>query len=135
MTIGEYWKRINTLHLCYGLNPMHTQNQAQTLKWLEVLYRTWTDVDLDKHKSHLGIYQPPTLVPINKTRKALCAWDTIGIRTSKAVEDRFGSIKRAANGTVREWAEIEIITDKGKVRRLGDKDAAHIVAFLEGENG
>lgn len=133
MGVSEYLKRLLVLHLRGGLNPWHTQNRSDTLKFLEVLYRTWTDVALDDHKSHLAIYQAPSLVPMSKTQKALYAWDHLGLKGSKAVERHFKSVKRAANATAEEFAAIELVDEKtGKVRRLGAKDAAQIVAFLNG---
>lgn len=133
MTVTEYWKRINTLHLCWGLNPFHTTTETQTLKWIETLYRTWTDVDLDKHKSHLGIYQPPTLVPISDERQALCMWPGVGMRVSKAALDYFHCIENAARGTLAEWANLEMVDEKGKSRRFGEKNAQKVRDFLEGQ--
>lgn len=134
MTLSEYNRRLLSMHLCWGLNPERTDNTAQTMKWIEACYRSWTDVDQDKHTSHLGIYQPPTLVPISDFRRAVCSWPTIGIRTSKAVEDHFKYVSVAAVAGVSQWAEIEVITDAGKPRRIGTKDAEKIVAFLRGKS-
>lgn len=133
MGVSELLKRIQTLHLCGGLNPWWTQNRADTLKFIEALYRTWTDQDLDKHKSHLAIYQAPTLVPPTRTQAAFNAWPTIGMKTSAALERHFGSVRRASNATVEELAGVEILGDKGKVRKLGMKDAMQIHSFLNGK--
>jgi len=136
MLISEYWKRIHVLHLCWGLNPAHTESRAQTLTWIEALYRTWTDQDLDKHTSHLAIYTPPRIVPIGPFREAVCQWPRIGLRTSKAVEERFqGSLRRAARASVDEWAAVATIDDAGHTKRLGMKAAAEIDRFLEGSRG
>ncbi len=132
MGVNEYLKRVLVLHLRGGLNPWHTITRQDTLKFIETLYRVWNDCDLDQHGSHLAIYQAPPLVPISPTRMALSAWPTIGFRTSKAVEDAFGSVAKAATATEAQWAAIEIVTDKGQKRRLGAKDAARIVEFLKG---
>jgi ERCC4-type nuclease len=133
MGISEYLKRVLVLHLRGGLNPWHTQSRLDTLKFIECLYRTWTDCDLDKHQSHLAIYQAAPLMPISDTRAAFKAWPSIGIRGSKAVEDTFKSVRRAARATVSEWAAVQITDDKGKTRRIGDKTAVQIDAFLDGK--
>lgn len=133
MSVAEYLKRTIVGHLCGGLNPWHTQNRTDTLKFIEALYRVWTDVDLDQHRSHLAIYQAPTLIPVSKTREAFNAWDHIGYTISKAVEDRFGCVRKAANASVEEWAAITTTDRKGGKRKLGMKDASKIVAFLNGK--
>lgn len=133
MGISEYLKRTIVGHLCGGLNPWHTQDRANSLKFIEALYRTWTDVDLDQHRSHLAIYQAPTLIPVSKTREAFNAWDHIGYTISKAVEDKFGCVRKAANASVEEWAAITTTDRNGGKRKLGMKDATKIVAFLRGE--
>ncbi len=131
MGVSELLKRTMVLHICGGLNPWNTQNRTDTLKYIEALYRTWTDVDQDEHKSHIAIYQAPPLTPISKRRMALKAWDDVGMQVSLAAELKFGSVKRAANATVQEWASLETTDKKGKVRRLGEKTAQGIVTFLE----
>ncbi len=131
MGVSEFFKRLQVLHLCGGLNPWLTPGRPDTLKWIEALYRTWTDEDLDKHKSHLAIYQAPTLVPMSKVQQAMAAWPHLGFKGSLAAERHFGSLQRAVNASAAEWAEITT-EDKGKTRRLGTKNAASIVQFLQG---
>ena len=134
MSIGEFEKRVLVLHLCGGLNPRHTETRRDTIKWIEALYRTWTDEDLDQHKSHLGIYQPPTPIPVSEFREVVikhCAG--IGFRASKIVEERFhGSVREAANATVAQWAAIDLPDKNGKIRRLGTTRAEQIVQFFNG---
>ena len=133
MSISEYWKRLNVLHLCWGLNPAHTLTTPMTLKWIEALYRTWTDADLDKHKSHLAIYEPPRLVPLSNFRRAICKWPGIGIRTSAVLETAFqGSLRLASNAPADVWARIQVPDDKGKLRKFGESRARAVVNFLEG---
>ncbi len=135
MSVTELYKRSIVLHLCGGLNPWITHTRQDTLKWIEALYRVWTDKDLDRHDSHLAIYQAPPPIPISDFRMAVKAWPTIGYRTSKAVEDRFkGNIIAAATASVESWAAIDIIDDNGRARKLGMKDATRIKAFLEGRH-
>lgn len=134
MGVSEFLKRILVLHLRGGLNPWFTRTRKETLKFIEVLYRTWTDQALDEHKSHLAIYTPPRLVPISPFREAVCKWPRIGLRTSKVVEECFGgSLRRAARASVDEWAALTTTDDKGRTKRLGQKAAQEIDRFLEGK--
>ena len=134
MGVSELLKRIYVLHLCGGLNPIWTQNRADTLQAIGALYHTWTDTDLDKHKSHLGIYNAPSIIPVSDFRRAVYAWPGIGMRASLAVEQQFaGSLKRAVNASRETWADIQTIDDKGKPRRIGTKIASQIIDFLNGK--
>lgn len=134
MSVGEFHKRLLVLHLCGGINPVLTPDRQHSLKWIEGLYRTFTDCDLDEHKSHIAIYQAPTPVPISDFRRAVSMWPHLGFKSSKAVEAHFGgSVARACLAPVGEWAEIQTMDDKGKTRRLGEKAGRDIVKFLEGK--
>lgn len=130
MTVGELLKRVTVLHLCGGLNPWWTQDRRQTVTWLEILYRTWTDKALDQHKSHLGIYHAPTLTPVSPERRTLMTLPGIGQRASGAVLERFGSLHRALLARPEDWAEIETQDDKGNTRRLGMKLAVKVYEFI-----
>ena len=133
MTVGELLKRLNVMHLRSGLNWHRTMNQRETLKYVETLYRVWTDMDLDQHTSHVGVYNPPTPRPVSKFRQAVMRWPGVGYRTSLAIEERFGgSVRRASGGTVEEYAGLTTVDDKGKSRRFGEPAAQTLVNFLEG---
>ncbi len=134
MSVAEIWKRIYVLHLRGGLNPVWTVNRGDTLQAISALYHTWVDTDLDAHKSHLGIYNAPSLVPISEFRRAVSAWPSVGYRTSLAIEKQFGgSLKRAVNASVGTWANIQTVDDKGKARKIGMKVALQIHTFLNGQ--
>ncbi len=134
MGVSELLKRINVLHLCGGLNPIWTVCRKDTLQAIGALYHTWTDTDLDKHKSHLGIYNAPSLIPISDFRRAVYAWPGVGMRASLAIEQHFGgSLKRAVNASIETWAEIKTTDDQGNQRRLGTKVAFQIITFLNGK--
>ena len=133
MSVGEFLKRVFVLHLRGGMNFIHTQNRKETLKYIEMLYRVWTDENLDCHKSHLGVYNPPTPVPVSAFRQAVMRWPDVGYKVSLAVEQRFeGSIRRACQGALTDWASLTTTDEHGKSRRLGEKAAQRIVDFLEG---
>jgi ERCC4-type nuclease len=133
MTLGEFLKRIHVLFLCSGMVFIHSHSRRETIRHIEALYRVWTDTNLDEHKSHLGVYSPPTPVPINEFRRAVMQWPGIGFRTSLAVEQKFNkSIRRASLATVQDWASITTTDERGRGRRFGEKAAQRIVTFLEG---
>ncbi len=134
MSVSELFKRVFVLHLRGGLNPWWSSCRRDTLQAISALYHTWTDTDLDKHKSHLGIYNAPSLIPISDCRRCLYTFPGIGMRASLAVEQHFGgSLKRAVNASIETWAEIRTTDDSGNQRRLGTKIASQIVTFLNGK--
>lgn len=113
MMVGEFLKRLFVLQLCGGLTPLWSQDRHSTLKLIEALYRTWTDHNLDEHKSHIAIYQPPTLLPISQFRRTVSTLPGIGIKLSGDVEKRFkGSIRRAVLAHPDDWMEIDGIGTK-----------------------
>lgn len=133
MTLSEYNKRLLGLHLRGGLNPWQTRARRETLRWIVDLYRAWTDTAWDKHTSHLGIYQAPSIVPLSDFRQAVCRWPGIGIRTSAIVEQVFkGSVSRAATASAKTWAQIAIPDEEGNPRRFGPRRAETLVRFLQG---
>lgn len=133
MNANELEKHVHTLHLCGGLIPRFTDSRADSVRFVGTLYRWWTDTSLDRHTSHIAVHTPPTLVPLSPFRQAACMWPGIGVKTSRAVEQRFGgSILRAASGTVRDWADITITDSAGKSKRLGETVAQRIVTFMKG---
>jgi len=132
MRINEFMKRIHVLHLRGGLNPLWAKNREETLKQIEVLYRVWTDQDLDEHKSHLAIYQAPMLTEVTQFRKTVHTLPEVGMRVSIAAEDKFkGSIRKAiCLSTADDWATLETRDRQGKTRRLGPKHAAKIMEAI-----
>jgi ERCC4-type nuclease len=129
MTHMELLKRLFVLHLNAGVAWVNTESRRETLDVLEALYRVWTDKPLDEHGSHMAIYQPEALVPISDFRKTVSSacFPGISIRKSIAVERAFkGSLRRAVNAPVDEWASIEVKDAKGNVKRLGMSIASKI---------
>lgn len=130
MNVSEMFKRIFVLHLRGGMNPLFLSNRKDTIQAITDLYRTWTDQDLDKHKSHIAIYNPPSIIPISKERHTFCTFPHIGRKASAAVDEHFnGDIGKATNASVDEWAAIQVVDDKGRGRRLGLKVAQDIVNY------
>lgn len=133
MTISELYKRVNVLHLCGGLNPLWTVTRGDTLQAIHALYHTWTDQDLDQHKSHLAMYKAPPLVPVSMLRATLSTFPHIGYRTSGVVERHFGTLERAVNASAEDWAHICVTSAGGRTKRIGIKIATEIVQFCRGK--
>lgn len=129
MTINELYKRVFVLHLCGGLTPIHTDTRDDTLQAILALYRTFTDKDLDKHKSHIAAYEAPPIRPINGLRRTLKTLPDIGMKASLAAQLKFGTLVNAVTASVEDWASLEVVDDKGHKRRLGTTVAEKIVCF------
>ena len=130
MTVSELYKRLYVLHLMYGLNLLTTLNQQQTLAALLALYRTWTDVALDEHKSHLAVYTPPSLVPLSQFRVTVQSLPGVGRAVSKAAQAQFKTLRGAINATAQQWAALTTTDRTGKTRKFGINHASKLVEEL-----
>ncbi len=134
MSASELEKQVLTLELCGGLHVRYAPSRRDSVRFIGALYHWWTDRAQDQHTSHLALHSTPALSLVSEFRQAVCKWPGIGLRTSAAVEKAFsGSLRRAANAGVAQWAGIQIPGDGGKTRKLGEKTAARVVTFLEGK--
>ena len=113
MTVNELLKRINVLHLCGGLTLIHTQDREHTLQAILALYRTWTDKNLDDHKSHLAFYEAPPLGFIKPSPAARLAHtiDGIGWDKAKKAATVFKTPAAMCLATVKDWKRVEGIGD------------------------
>lgn len=136
MTVNELFKRLNTLHLNGGLNWILMRTQADSVRWIEALYQSWTDDDLDKHTSHIAIYTPPTLLKPTQFEQTIRTLPGVGGRVAKAAAKVFRSpvpgenkpsIRVAINANEDRWAAIETEDDKGKTRKFGLSNAIKLV--------
>ena len=130
MGVGELLKRLHVMHLCAGLVPLWAADQRATVVQLEMLYRVWTDVDLDEHKSHLGTYRPPSILPLSPMRTTLQTLPQVGPAASLAAQKKFKSVKRAINASTDEWASLLLVSPE-KTRVFGKKHAELVTAALE----
>lgn len=129
MTLDEIEGRLLTLGIVTGLHLRHTAHRWQTLRFIGRLYRWWTDRDLDAHASHLVEQTHTSPIRLDAFRELLRRLPGVGIATSKAAKEAFGSPQAALSASVDEWAALKV---KGK--RLGRKAAETIVRFCrEGE--
>lgn len=128
-----------------GVWVRHTTGRRDTCRFIEAVYRYWTDKDLDQHKSHMAVYAPDLdrglLTPTSDFRRVLVVLlPGIGLTTSKAVETRCmvnskPSLRKMLSLAEQDWASIETVT-KGKDgaekrRRLGEAKARQIMGTLE----
>ena len=121
MTVSELFKRLFVLQLRLGITPFLTPHRRDTLKFIEALYHTWTDQSLDEHKSHIAVYDPPTLIPLSDERKLYMRLPGIGVKTSKLIEQHFAAPYQAFNASRNEWTAIE---------GIGAKTAQQITNFI-----
>lgn len=128
MSVSEMMKRLTVMHLLGGLNLLWAKNQRDSVQWINALYHTWTDKDLDEHKSHLALYEPPALVPLTKFERTVRTFPGIGLSFVKGAERKFTTIRRAANASIREWSAVE--SDGEKSRKLGQSKAERVVEHV-----
>jgi ERCC4-type nuclease len=129
MGVAELFKRLFAIHIGWGVPWILVHSRRDTLKVIEMLYRAWTDKDQDEHTSHMGIYQPPSIIPISDFRQAVSSplFPGISLRKSLAVERAFkGSLRKAVNASTKTWAAIEVVDKHGHTKRLGTKIAEKI---------
>lgn len=127
---AELIKRVYVLALCGGLHPWWTKHQRDTVKHIEFLYRVYTDKDLDKHKSHLGMFEPASLEPVSQFERTIRSLPGCGPQVAKAAEYEFVNLKRAFNASLNQWAKLETKDDQGKTRKVGSATAAKIIKAI-----
>lgn len=108
-----------------------TTTRRDTVRWIESLYRNFTDVAWDDHTSHTGVYRPTGLVRPSPFRYFIMGIAGVGLKTSKAVEAFFtnpstgkASPRHAVAARADTWQQID---------GIGKKGAEQIDRFLEGE--
>lgn len=134
-------KKLMTLEMCGGFHVQHIPHHGragswsvETVRFIHDLYRWWTNDAMDEHRSHIVNYQAQGLIPLNRFEHAFASFPGLGQRKAKPVARHFkNSIRRAANANAEEWAEIEVVGDDKKARRLGTKLAEDLVQFLDGK--
>ena len=134
-TYSEFQKRLLTLELCGGCRVVHTRTQADSVRWIAVLYRWFTDTSLDNHSSHLVPYSPPALVALSQFRETVRTLPDVGLKFSLAAQRKFRSIRRAINASSRDWAELLSVDKDGRTRRLGDSSASKVIHVINHEEG
>jgi len=129
------YKKLCTLEMCAGFHRERTYDRAETVQVIVDWYRFWTDTDLDKHKSHIVIYQPQGILPLTDEGALFAGIPGISSKRARSVEKLFrGNMRLACSASVEEWAALETLDDDGNPRKLGSKIATRIVAFLNGQN-
>lgn len=134
MTGSELEKYLLTYELCAGLHVRLTNREDDTIHFIANLHRWWCDKAFDQHTSHLAPHRPGGVRPLSDFRQAVMAWPGVGRAVSLSAELSFKSIRRAANGTVDEWATLATLDKKHKARRFGISAAEHLVDWLRREH-
>lgn len=120
---SELDKTLIGLPLRAGVYVWQTHTRRETVRWIESLYRSFTDCSWDAHGSHIAIYRPPTLAPISDFRTTISTFPGIGTKTSLHVEEHFGgSIRKAVRARAKDWAGIA---------GIGAKVAQRVDEYLE----
>jgi len=133
LTASSMEKTLLSLEIRGGLHVRLTRDRDASLRFIHDVYRWFTDKSLDAHASHLAAGSAPPISPISGFRNAVMAWPGVGLKLSRSLEDRFGaSLKRAAHGSVADYAAITTIDKSGTSRRVGTKAAQRLIEFLEG---
>lgn len=130
MTAVEFEKHMLTFEVCGGISVRFVNTQKDTIRFIQSLYRWYTDKDLDQHTSHVAVYTPGNIVPLSDFRISVYRFPGIGLKTSGAVEQHFhGCLWDAVNAPVEEWASIEVTDRVGHKRKIGAVVAQQIVDF------
>lgn len=125
MRVAELEKTLLGLTLRAGVIVKEVAERRDTIRWIQSLYRNFTDVAWDDHTSHLGVYRPQGLTKPSPFCNFISGIPGVGLKRAKAVEAYFtGSPRRAVAARADEWAEVE---------GIGKKGAQTIDRFLEGQ--
>jgi hypothetical protein len=128
LSAPELDKRLIGLAVRAGVYVWPTRNRAATVRYLTHLYRDLTDGVWESHTSHLAPHSP--IYEISEFRDAVMKWPGVGLAVSTAAEQRFGSVKRAAMGSVEDWAKLTTLDAKGGKRVFGEANARKVINFL-----
>lgn len=109
-----------------------TATRKDTVRWIESLYRNFTDVAWDDHTSHTGIYRPTSsFSKPSRFVDFIAGIPGVGLKRGKAVEAFF---KNPHSGKASPRAAIAARADTwGKVDGIGVSIAQQVDRFLEGE--
>lgn len=125
----ELQKRLLTYATRGGMQFIHAAKRKHTLSWLAALYRFWTDVDLDQHKSHIAIYNRDVdealLKPKSQFVQTIATLPGVGREVAMAAEREFGNIRVACQALAQDWAALEV-----NGRKFGAKRAEKVVEAI-----
>lgn len=115
---------INTLTMICNVVVWRVDGIAQAGRWISDLY-AWWQKPWDKHKAHLQFHNQPVprkvrkeinLLPPSKVRLVAKEFSSIGWAKSKAIAERFQTVREFVNATREDFMEIpgigKILADK-----------------------
>lgn len=112
MTYSELAQRLQALYVNYGIVAWNTQSRTHTLETIKAWHHFYTDKSLDEHRSHIGIYRPPTAFPVSMFVRVVAGFPSIGYELAKRLEKQFGTLSRFFNATDTEWRQVDGIGPK-----------------------
>lgn len=129
----EVEKRLLSLSLRAGFTVEKCATQVDTVRFITALYRTWTDKDLDQHKSHLAIYHPDMDsrigVPVSQFVETISTLPGMGRKWAQAAEAFFhGDLATAMGASAAIWALVYIPDGDGRL--FGMKMAEKLVRAI-----
>jgi len=127
---AELDKTLLGLTLRAGVIVKETHTRRETVRWIQSLYRNFTDVEWEDHTSHTGTYRPATLVRPSPFCEFVMGIPGVGVKTARSVEQFFktgtgkASPRKAVASRASTWQQID---------GVGKKGADNIDRFLEGQ--
>lgn len=129
---AELDKTLLGLVLRAGIVVKETTTRTESIRWIQSLYRNFTDMEWDEHTSHTGVHRPTSaLVKPSRFVDFVAGIPNVGLKRAKAVESFFknphsgkASPRRAIAARAGVWREID---------GFGSKLAEQVDNFLEGE--
>lgn len=103
-------QRLLTLEIRGGLHVRCCPTRRDSLRFIQALYRFWTDRPLDQHTSHLALHAPDLdralSVPVSLKRQLAAQLPGIGYTRSALVDAYFPTIQSMVNATVADWTNV-----------------------------
>lgn len=128
----EGW--LTTMEVIAGVKVRFFKNKQHSADAVVRLYHWWNAKDWDEHRSHIEIDDSHvTMGDKSDVFQFVIGRPGAHMVTAAAAETEFRSIRRAANASVEEWAELKIGRVGKRKRRVGVKVAKRIVESIERE--
>ncbi len=135
ITYSRFDQYLTELDYLAGIIVKRSHNVRETAAIIKALWDNF-QTPPGKHQSLNQVFSPAPnhvqLVRPNLVRRIAKEIDGIGWEWSRVVADRFRSPRDMVCADVETWASLEIVSEGGKKRRLGNKVAAKVVRALNG---
>lgn len=117
---AELDKFLQAMEVKKNVIVVRSTSKLETV-WQVVDRYQWWQKDWDTHESTdpIKMQTEITFQKISEQRMAMAAWPGIGLKKSKAVHARFGTIENAVNALPSEWREVDGIGETLSVKLYG----------------